>query len=67
MQKTAQQMREERKAIMKVEREKIDEIKQSDPDSYLKQLYYSRKEILDRITERSRRKEEFSKRGSKAA
>jgi hypothetical protein len=67
MQKTAQQMREERKAIMKVEREKIDEIKQSDPDSYLKQLYYRRKEILDRITERSRRKEEFSKRGSKAA
>ena len=61
MQKTAQQMREERKAIMKVEREKIDEIKQSDPDSYLKQLYYRRKEILDRITERSRRKEEFSK------
>jgi hypothetical protein len=60
-------MREERKAIMKVEREKIDEIKQSDPDSYLKQLYYRRKEILDRITERSRRKEEFSKRGSKAA
>jgi hypothetical protein len=52
---------------MKVEREKIEGLKSSDPDSYLKQLYCKRKEILDRITERSRRKEEFSKRGSKAA
>ena len=52
---------------MKVEREKIEEIKQTDPESYLAQLYCKRKEILDRITERSRRKEEFSKRGSKAA
>jgi uncharacterized membrane protein (DUF106 family) len=67
MQKSSQQMMEELKVIMKVEREKIDEIKLSDPDSYLKQLYYRRKEILDRITERSRRKEEFSKRCSKAA
>lgn len=67
MQKTAAQMREERKIQLKQEREKIDEIKQSDPDAYLKQLYFKRKEILDRITERSRRKEEFSKRGSKAA
>ncbi len=67
MQKTAAQMREERKAQMKVEREKIEGLKSSDPDSYLKQLYCKRKEILDRITERSRRKEEFSKRGSKAA
>jgi hypothetical protein len=29
-------MREERKALMKIEREKIDEIKQSDPETYLK-------------------------------
>jgi hypothetical protein len=28
-------MREERKAQMKVEREKIEEIKQTDPESYL--------------------------------
>jgi hypothetical protein len=67
MQKTATAMREERKFQLKLEREKIDEIKQSDPDAYLKQLYGKRKEILDRITERARRKEEFSKRGSKAA
>lgn len=60
-------MREERKIQLKLEREKIDELKSTDPDSYLKQLYCKRKEILDRITERSRRKEEFSKRGSKAA
>ena len=60
-------MREERKTQQKIDREKIDELKQSDPDSYLKQLYGKRKEILDRIAERSRRKEEFSKRGSKAA
>jgi len=42
-------------------------LKSSDPDAYLKQLYGKRKEILDRISDRSRRKEEFSKRGSKGA
>ena len=36
MQKTASQMREERKILLKQEREKIDEIKSSDPDAYLK-------------------------------
>jgi hypothetical protein len=53
--------------VLKEEREKIEQIKSTDPDTYLKQLYGKRKEILDRIAERSRRKEEFSKRGSKAA
>ena len=67
MQKTAAVMREERKLQMKFEREKIEEMKSGDPDAYLRQLYGKRKEILDRIAERSRRKEEFSKRGSKAA
>ncbi|CDW79283.1 actin-related protein 5 [Stylonychia lemnae] len=67
MQKTATLMREEKKAQMKVEREKIDILKQSDPDAYLKSLYEKRKEILDRMSDRARRKEEFSKRGSKAA
>jgi|LauGreDrversion4_2_1035121.scaffolds.fasta_scaffold88729_2 hypothetical protein len=67
MQKTAALMREERKLQMKFEREKIEEMKSGDPDAYLRQLYGKRKEILDRIAERSRRKEEFSKRGSKAA
>ena len=67
MQKTAAQIREERKIQQKIDRERIDELKASDPDAYLKNLYVKRKEILDRIAERSRRKEEFSKRGSKAA
>ncbi len=49
------------------EKEQIDQLKQSDPDAYLRSLYDRRKEILDRMSERSRRKEEFSKRGSKAA
>ena len=60
-------MREERKAQQKLDKERIDELKNGDPDFYLKQLYFRRKEILDRLAERSRRKEEFSKRGSKAA
>ena len=67
MQKTASTMREEKKQIMKQEREKIEGLKQLDPDSYLKQLYGKRKEILDRMSERAKRKEDFSKRGSKAA
>lgn len=52
MQKTAAQLREERKQVQKLERDKIEEFKQSDPDSYLKQLYAKRKEIMDRIAER---------------
>lgn len=67
MQKTAAVAREDRKVLQKMEREKIEELKQSDPDSYLRQLYCRRKDILDRIAERARRKEEISKRGSKAA
>ena len=67
MQKTATLMREEKKAQMKIERDQIEKLKQSNPDSYLKSLYDKRKEILDRLAERARRKEEFSKRGSKAA
>lgn len=67
MQKTAQIIREERKQQQRADREKIEDLKSSDPEAYLKQLYGKRKEILDRISERSRRKEEFSKRGSKGA
>lgn len=67
MQKTATMMREEKKAQMKIERDQIEKLKQLDPDNYLKSLYDKRKEILDRMSERARRKEEFSKRGSKAA
>lgn len=67
MQKTAALIREERKAQLKLDRERIEELKTGDPDAYLRNLYVKRKEILDRIAERSRRKEEFSKRGSKAA
>ena len=66
MQKTAGMMREEKKQQMKQERDKIDELKSSDPDAYLKSLYDKRKEVLDRMAERARRKEQFSKRGSKA-
>ena len=60
MQKTASTMREEKKQIMKQEREKIEGLKQLDPESYLKQLYGKRKEILDRMSERAKRKEDFS-------
>ena len=42
---------------MKEEREKIEELKAYDPDAYIKSLYEKRKEILERIAERSRRKE----------
>lgn len=52
---------------MRLEREQIEKLKSSNPDNYLKSLYDKRKEILDRMSERARRKEEFSKRGSKAA
>ena len=60
-------MREEKKQIMKIERDKIEEIKSLDPNAYLKSLYDKRKEILDKMADRLKRKEDFSKRGSKAA
>ena len=49
------------------EKEKIEELKTSDPDVYLKSMYTRRKDILSRMAERSKKREEFTKRGSKAA
>ena len=52
---------------MELEREKIEELKNTDYEAYLRSLYEKRKELLDRVSERSKKKEEFAKRGSKAA
>ena len=67
MQKTATVMREERKKQMEEERKKIETLKSTDADAYLQGLYERRKEILSRMAEREKKREEMSKRGSKQA
>ena len=57
MQKTAAIIREEKKKQTEEERKRINDIKSSDPDNYLRNLYDKRKEILDRMTEKDRLKE----------
>lgn len=52
-------MRDERRKQQDIEKEKINDLKSKDPDNYLKSLYDRRKDILTRMTERSRKKEEF--------
>ena len=52
---------------MTKEKDRIESLKQSNPDSYLKGLYDRRKDILTRMQDRKRQKEELSKRGSKTA
>ena len=52
---------------MDEERKKIETLKSTDSHAYLAGLYDKRKEILTRMQDRAKRREEFSKRGSKAA
>ena len=52
---------------MEEERKKIETLKNKDSGAYLSGLYSKRKEIMDRMSERAKKREEFSKRGSKEA
>ena len=63
MQKTAAMMREDKKAQALIESEELEKLKNSDKKTgYLKELYSKRLDILSKMTERSKRKEDFSKR-----
>jgi len=52
---------------MEEEKKRIDDLKTKDSESYLANLYERRRVILERMSDRSRQREEFSKRGSKGA
>ena len=63
MQKTAALMREDKKAAAQQESEALEKLKHSDQKNvYLKELYSKRLEVLTKMNERSKRKDEFSKR-----
>jgi len=52
MLKTGQEMREKRKKEMDQQKEMIAQMRNSDPEKYLQNLYQQRKEILERMSER---------------
>lgn len=60
-------MRVKKKLEKEVEQARILALKQKDPEAYLGNLYEQRRLIIDRIQDRSNKKLEVSKRGSKAA
>ena len=56
-------MREDKKAQALIESEELEKLKNSyKKTGYLKELYSKRLDILSKMTERSKRKEDFSKR-----
>jgi len=67
MHKTASVMREKRKKQQEEERKRVEELKTSNKEAYLASLYDRRQIILERIQDRTKQREEITKRGSKTA
>ena len=67
MQKTAAVQRAEKKESQRKEQERIEEMKKSNPQAYLQNLYSKRKDILDKLEEIKRKKQELTSRGSTAS
>lgn len=65
MQKTAAILREEKKKAYNEAKEELETLKRSNnKNRYLRGLYEKRLDILERMNERARKKDEFSKRGT---
>ena len=65
MQKTAAVLREQKKKAVSEAKQKLESLKKSkNKNSYLRGLYSKRLELLDRMQDRAKKREEFSKRGT---
>jgi len=68
MQKTAATLRENKKKVVLEAKQKLEELKSSDNKNYyLRGAYLKRKELLERIADRKKQREEFGKRGTQIA
>ena len=68
MQKTAAILREEKKKAQSDAKEQLESLKRScDRNKFLRGLYQKRLEILEKMNEWAKKKEEFSKRGTQQA
>lgn len=68
MQKTAALIREEKRKAVNLAKDKLESLKNSsNKNQYLLGLYQKRLELLDKIQERTKKKEDFSKRGTAQA
>jgi actin-related protein 5 len=65
MQRSAYLTRLEKREVLQKEKERIEEIKQKDPENYLLSLYIRKKELLDRIENYKLIRKELSNRHSK--
>jgi hypothetical protein len=65
MQKTAANLREEKKKALALAKVHLENLKSSENiSSFMLELYTERKALLDRMEARKRDKEDFSKRGT---
>lgn len=68
MQKTAATLRENKKKVLLEAKQKLEELKSSENKNYyLRGAYLKRKELLERIADRKKQREEFGKRGTQIA
>jgi actin-related protein 5 len=67
MQKTAATQRAEKKESQRKEQEKAEEIKKNNPQAYIQSLYTKRTELLNKIEEVKKKKQELTSRGSTAS
>lgn len=68
MQMTAHLIREEKRNAQNKAKQRLEELKKSnDKNQYMLGLYQKRKDILDRMANRTKKKEDFGKRGTQQA
>jgi shikimate kinase len=67
MHKTAEEKRAEKKKAKLAEQERIQKLKEENPNEYLSNLYENRRTLMEKIQDRQNKRAEVSKRGSKAA
>jgi len=67
MQKTAATQRAEKKELQRKEQDKTDEMKKDNPKAYIQSLYAKRTEMMNKLEEVKRKKQELTSRGSTAS
>mgnify|MGYP001055338876 CR=1 FL=1 len=67
IQKAAREAREQRRAKQLEEQERVQKLKQEDPQAYLKDLHLQRQEVLSRVSERNKLKQELQSRHSRTS
>jgi actin-related protein 5 len=65
IQKAAREAREQRRAKAQEEQERVEKLKVDDPDAYLQDLHKQRREVIQRVEERKKLRNELANRNSR--